>query len=66
MFPDQHSIFEVDILDSYVLFALVVIAFWLVSFLIYIVISNRQRDIEGEILQVNRMLDDDSRESAGF
>lgn len=46
-------------MDRYLLFALIVIAFWLVSFIVYMVISSRQRDIEGEIMQVNRLLRDD-------
>lgn len=51
-------------MDSYLLFALVVIAVWLVTFLAYIAISNRQRDIEGEILAVERLLEHDEHEQA--
>lgn len=46
-------------MDRYLLFALIVIAIWLLSFIVYLVISNRQRDIEGEIMQVERLLRDD-------
>jgi hypothetical protein len=46
-------------LDLYVLIAIIVIAVWLVSFLVYLVISNRQLDIESEIHQVDKLLDDE-------
>ena len=46
-------------MDSYVLIALIVIAVWLVSFVVYMVVSNRQLDIESEIQQVDNLLDDE-------
>lgn len=46
-------------MDLYLLFALVVIALWIGSFAVYLVLSNRQRDIEGEILQVEHLLHDE-------
>ena len=49
------------ILDLYVLFAIALIAIWLVSFLAYVVISNRQRDIEDEILEVDQLLEEEAR-----
>ena len=43
-------------MERYLLIAIVVIAVWLVSFLVYLVISSRQLDIESEIDQVDRLL----------
>lgn len=49
---------EVLLLDRYLLIAIIVIAVWLVSFLVYLVISSRQLDIESEIERVDELLDD--------
>jgi hypothetical protein len=37
--------------------ALVIIAFFLVGFIVYLVLSNRQLDIESEIERVDRLLE---------
>lgn len=44
-------------MENYTLIALLIIGSWLIGFIVYMVISNRQVDIEGEIDQVNTMLD---------
>ena len=44
-------------LEPYLLLSLVIIGFWVVGFIVYLVSSNRQRDIAGEINHVNAMLD---------
>jgi uncharacterized membrane protein SpoIIM required for sporulation len=44
-------------LEGYLLLSLVIIGFWVVGFIVYLVSSNRQRDIAGEINHVNAMLD---------
>lgn len=49
-------------MDLYLLFALILIAIWLVTFLVYIAVSNRQRDIEGEIVAVERLLEQGEQE----
>jgi hypothetical protein len=47
-------------LEQYLLFALIIIGFWVVGFIIYLVLSNRQRDIEAEINHIDEMLEADS------
>jgi hypothetical protein len=44
-------------LERYLLIALIIIGFFLIGFFIYLVISNRQLDIEEEIERVDTMLD---------
>ncbi len=44
-------------MDQYFLLALIIIGFWVVGFIIYLVLSNRQRDIETEIIQIDGMLE---------
>ena len=44
-------------MEQYLLLALIIIGFWVVGFIIYLVLSNRQRDIEAEIRHINTMLD---------
>lgn len=46
-------------MNLYLLIALVVISFWLVSFGIYLVISNRQRDVEDELNNLSKRLQED-------
>ena len=49
-------------MESYLLIALVIIAFFLVGLIVYLVLSNRQLDIENEIKRVDKLLE--SAESA--
>ncbi len=44
-------------MENYLLIALVIIAFFLVGFIVYLLLSNRQLDIENEIEHVNRLLE---------
>lgn len=46
-------------LEQYVLIALIIIVFWLVGFVVYLRISDRQRDLEGELNEVSDLLGDD-------
>ncbi len=46
-------------LEQYVLIALIIIIFWLVGFVAYLRISDRQRDLEGELNDVSELLGDD-------
>ncbi len=46
-------------LEQYVLIAIVIIIFWLIGFVAYLRISNRQRDLEGELNEVSELLGDD-------
>ncbi len=49
-------------MDQYLLIAMVVILFWLVIFAVYMVVSNRQRGLEGDLKQLSEVLDDDGTE----
>ena len=49
-------------MDPYLLIAGAVILLWLIGFGIYLVISNRQRGLEGELNHLNDMLEDDGSE----
>ena len=46
-------------LEQYLLIALIIIFFLLVSFIAYLVISNRQRSLESELMDISEMLGDD-------
>lgn len=53
-------------MENYLILALVIIGFWVAGFVVYLVLSNRQRDIETEIDQVNKMLEaNESADVAG-
>ncbi|MFL7840454.1 MAG: hypothetical protein ACK2T4_06220 [Candidatus Promineifilaceae bacterium] len=47
-------------MEQYLLLALIIIGFWVVGFIIYLILSNRQRDIESEINQIDAMLEADN------
>ena len=49
-------------MDQYLLIALVIILFWLVGFGIYMIVSNRQRGLEGELTHLSDQLADDGTE----
>lgn len=49
-------------MDQYLLIAIVVVLFWLVGFGVYMIVSNRQRGLEGELSQLSEVLDDDGTE----
>ena len=49
-------------MDQYLLIAIVVILFWLVIFAVYMVVSNRQRGLEGDLNQLAEVLEDDGPE----
>ena len=49
-------------MENYLLIALVTIVFWLVGFAVYLVVSNRQRNLEGELNHLSSMLEDDGLE----
>jgi len=49
-------------MDQYLLIAAVVIIFWLVGFGAYMVVSNRQRDLEGNLNDLSELLGDDGIE----
>lgn len=46
-------------LEQTFLIALLIIAFWLIGFVAYLVVSNRQRDLESELNEISDMLGDD-------
>jgi len=46
-------------LEQYILIALIIIVFWLIGFVAYLLTSNRQRDLEGELNEISDMLGDD-------
>ena len=47
-------------LEQFVVIALVIIIFWLVGYVIYLRISDRQRDLEDELNEVSDLLGDES------
>jgi len=47
-------------MEQYLLVSLIIIGFWVVGIAIYLFLSNRQRDIETEINEIDAMLDADS------
>ena len=49
-------------MDQYLLIAVVIILFWLIGFGVYMVVSNRQRGLEGELSQLSDFLKDDGAE----
>jgi len=46
-------------LEQFILIALIIIILLLVSFVVYLRISDRQRELEGELNEVSDLLDDD-------
>jgi hypothetical protein len=49
-------------MDQYLLIAVVIIVFWLVGYGVYMVISKRQRNLEGDLNQLSELLQDDGIE----
>jgi hypothetical protein len=49
-------------MDQYLIIAFVVIIFWLVGFGAYLLISNRQRDVEDELDALDELLHNDGIE----
>lgn len=49
-------------MDQYLLIAVVIIIFWLVVFGAYMVVSNRQRDLEVDLNDISELLGDDGVE----
>lgn len=45
--------------EQYLLIAIVIITLWLIGFIAYLVISNRQRNLEADIQEISEMLGDD-------
>jgi hypothetical protein len=50
-------------MDQYLIIALIVIGFWLLGFIVYLILSNKQRDIELEINQIDLLLEVDNSSS---
>ena len=46
-------------MEQYFLIAIIIIGFWVVGFIFYLVLSNRQRDIQAEINHIDEMLEAD-------
>lgn len=46
-------------MESFLLVALVIIVFWLIGFGVYMIVSNRQRNLEGDLDHLTEMLSDD-------
>jgi hypothetical protein len=46
-------------MENYLLIALVIIIFWLVGFGVYLVVSRRQRNLEGDLNHLSDLLKDD-------
>jgi len=49
-------------MDQYLLIAVVIILFWLVGFGVYMIVSNRQRGLEGDLNRLSEQLGDDGTE----
>ncbi len=49
-------------MDQYLLIAVVVVLFWLVGFGVYMIVSNRQRGLDGELSHLSEILNDDGAE----
>jgi len=49
-------------LEQYLLIALVIIVFWIVGYGLYLISSNRQRDLEGDLNHLSDLLDEDGTE----
>jgi len=49
-------------MDQYLLIAVAIILFWLVGFGIYMVVSSRQRGLEGDLNHLSEVLEDDGTE----
>ena len=50
------------LMDQYLLIAVVIILFWLVGFGVYMIVSNRQRGLEGDLNHLSEQLGDDGTE----
>jgi hypothetical protein len=49
-------------MNQYLLIAVMAIIFWFVGFGIYLIISNRQRALEGDLNHLSELLDEDATE----
>ena len=49
-------------MDQYLLIAVVIILFWLVGFGVYMIVSNRQRGLEGDLNHLSEQIGDDGTE----
>lgn len=49
-------------MENFLLIASVIIVFWMVGFGVYMVVSNRQRNLEGDLNHLSKMLEDDGLE----
>ncbi len=49
-------------MDQYLLIAVIITIFWLIGFGSYMVVSNRQRDLEGDLNDLSELLGDDGIE----
>ena len=49
-------------MDQYALIAVVIALFWLVGFGMYMIVSNRQRGLEGDLTHLSEQLEDDGTE----
>jgi hypothetical protein len=49
-------------MDQYLLIAVLITIFWLIGFGAYMVVSNRQRDLEGDLNDLSELLGDDGIE----
>jgi hypothetical protein len=49
-------------MDQYLLIAVVIIIFWLIGFGAYMVVSNRQRNLERDLNDLSELLGDDGIE----
>lgn len=49
-------------MNVYLLIALAIIILLLVGYAVYLVVSNRQRDMEGDLDHLAELLEDDDRE----
>lgn len=47
-------------MDQYLIIALIVIIFWLVGFGAYLVISNRQQEVAGDLNEISEILQDNN------
>ena len=49
-------------MDQYLLIAVLITIFWLIGFGAYMIVSNRQRDLEGDLNDLSDLLGDDGIE----
>jgi len=46
-------------MNQYLLIAVVIILFWLIGFGVYLLVSNRQKNLEGDLNNLSDLLEDD-------